>query len=414
MKRIIYLIATLALILAMTACSNSPTEPRNREVRELTSVEKALVEAENSFGLKVFRAINNDEKDKNVFISPLSISMALGMTLNGANGTTKEAMQNALELAGLSDQQINENYQSLIDLLTGLDPKVKFQIANSIWYRNDFVFKESFINLNKKYFYAKVAGLDFTNPQSAKIINSWVEDNTNGKIKKIVDQIEAHIVMFLINAIYFKGVWTYEFDKSQTQDDLFNLPDGSQKTVPMMTQSREFSYYANDQFQAVDLPYGDELFSMTIILPAPEINVDDFLAALSAENWNLWTGSFSKTDGVLYFPRFKLEYEKLLNDALKSLGMAIAFDQDQADFTRMFDKVGGINLFIDKVKHKSFVEVNEEGTEAAAVTSVEIGFTTSVGPGSPFVMRVDRPFIFAIREHHSGTILFVGKIVDPS
>lgn len=413
MKRVIFLIATLALIFAATTCSKSPTEPSKREVRELTGVEKALVEADNNFGLKVFQAINKDETNKNVFISPLSISMALGMTLNGANGPTREAMQNALELAGLSDQQINENYQSLIELLVGLDPKVKFQIANSIWYKNTFACKESFIDLNKQYFYAKVAGLDFNNPQSANIINSWVEENTNGKIKKIVDQIEPHIVMLLINAIYFKGVWTYEFDKNQTQDDLFNLPDGSQKTVPMMTQSREFSYYANDQFQAVDLPYGDELFSMTIILPAPEINVDDFLATLSAENWNLWTASFAPRNGVLYFPRFKLEYEKLLNDALKSLGMTIAFDQDQADFTRMFDKVGGINLFIDKVKHKSFVEVNEEGTEAAAVTSVEVGMT-SVLPGSPFVMRVDRPFVFAIRENHSGTILFIGKIVDPS
>jgi serpin B len=403
----------LVLTFAVTTCTNCPTTPGNREARALSSVEKSLVEADNSFGLKVFRAINNDEKIKNVFISPLSISMALGMTLNGANGATKEAMQTALELAGLSDQQINENYQSLIDLLVGLDPKVKFQIANSIWYKNTFAFKESFIDLNKQYFYAQVAGLDFNNPQSANIINSWVEENTNGKIKKIVDQIDPQIVMFLINAIYFKGVWTYEFDKNQTQDDLFNLPDGSQKSVPMMAQSREFSYYASDQFQAVDLPYGDELFSMTIILPNPQIDVNDFMATLSAENWNLWTGSFSETKGTLFFPRFKLEYEKLLNEVLKSLGMAIAFDPGQADFTRMFDKVGDINLYIDKVKHKSFVEVNEEGTEAAAVTSVEIG-VTSVGPGSPFVMRVDRPFIFAIRENHSGTILFIGKIIDPS
>ena len=413
MKRVIYFVVVLALTFAITTCSKSPTEPMKKEVRELSSVEKTLVESDNSFGLKVFREINNDEKNKNVFISPLSISMALGMTLNGANGATKEAMQSALELAGLSDQQINENYQSLIDLLVGLDPKVKFQIANSIWYRNTFAFKESFINLNKQYFYARVAGLDFTNPQSANIINSWVEENTNGKIKKIVDQIDPQIVMFLINAIYFKGVWTYEFDKNQTQDDIFNLPDGSQKTVPMMVQSREFSYYASDQFQAVDLPYGDELFSMTIILPDPQIDVNDFMAALSAENWNLWTGSFSETNGTLFFPRFKLEYEKLLNEVLKSLGMAIAFDQGQADFTRMFDKVGDMNLFIDKVKHKSFVEVNEEGTEAAAVTSVEIG-VTSIGPGSSFVMRVDRPFVFAIRENHSGTILFIGKILDPS
>ncbi len=413
MKRVIYFVGTLALTFAITTCSKSPTEPTKKEVRELGSVEKALVEADNSFGLKVFREVSKDEKDKNVFISPLSISMALGMTLNGANGATKEAMQNTLELAGLSDQQINENYKSLIDLLVGLDPKVKFQIANSIWYQNDFAFKGSFIDLNKQYFYVKVSGLDFGDPGSVNIINAWVEENTNGKIKKIVDQIDPQIVMFLINAIYFKGVWTYEFDKDQTRDDLFNLIDGSQKTVPMMVQARDFSYYACDQFQAIDLPYGDELFSMMIILPNPQINVNDFLATLSTENWNLWSASLSLVKGTLYFPRFKLEYEKLLNEVLKSLGMAIAFDPDQADLTRMFEKVGGMNLYIDKVKHKSFVEVNEEGTEAAAVTSVEVG-VTSVGPGSPFVMRVDRPFIFAIRENHSGTILFIGKIVDPS
>jgi len=181
----------------------------------------------------------------------------------------------------------------------------------------------------------------------------------------------------------------------------------------MMAQSREFSYYASDQFQAVDLPYGDGLFSMTIILPDPQIDLNDFMAMITTENWNLWTGSFSQANGTLFFPRFKLEYEKTLNEVLKSLGMAIAFEPYQADFTRMFDKVGDMNLFIDKVKHKSYVEVNEEGTEAAAVTSVEIG-VTSAGPGSPFVMRVDRPFIFAIRENHSGTILFIGKIVDPT
>ena len=411
MRKINIIITTIFVLLYFNGCTKSPNEPNN--IRELTSLEKSIIDSDNRFGIKLFQEIVKTQKDTNIFISPLSVSMALGMTLNGANGTTREAMINTLELAGLSNQQINENYQSLIDLLVGLDPKVKFQISNSIWYKNTFAFKESFINLNKQYFYARVSGLDFTNPQSANIINGWVEENTNGKIKKIVDQIDPAIVMFLINAIYFKGVWTYEFDKNQTQDDLFNLPDGSQKTVPMMVQSREFTYYSSDQFQAVDLPYGDELFSMTIILPDPQIDVNEFMATLSAENWNLWTGSFSQQKGTLFFPRFKLEYEKQLNDALKSLGMAIAFDPGQADFTRMFDKVGDMNLFIDKVKHKSFVEVNEEGTEAAAVTSVEIG-VTSVGPGSPFVMRVDRPFIFAIRENHSGTILFIGKIVDPS
>jgi len=408
MKHLIHIILVFVLIFSITSCSKSPTEPEERNVRDLTSVEKQLVESDNSFGLNVFREINNDEKDENVFISPLSISMALGMTLNGANGETKQGMQNALELAGLTDQQINDSYKSLIELLVGLDPKVKFKIANSIWYRNGFTFEQDFLDVNKNYFDAEVSGLDFSNPQSKNIINSWVENNTNGKIKQIVDNIDPLTVMFLINAIYFKGTWTYEFDKNKTQDSFFNLSDGSQVQCKMMAQAGEFSYFVNDEFQAVDLPYGDELFSMTIILPQADKDIDALVETLNADNWNTWLNNFSNSEGELYFPRFKLEYEIKLNDVLKSLGMEVAFNPSLADFTRMY-KDGGI--YIDKVKHKSFVEVNEEGTEAAAATVVEMKLT-SVGSG--FTLRIDRPFIFAIRENHSGTILFIGKIVNPS
>lgn len=407
MKKMINLVLILTIGIFSWQCSKDPVSPE-RNVRDLTAVEKTLVESDNSFGLKTFREIAKSEQDKNVFISPLSISMALGMTLNGANGETKQAMQNTLELVGLTDQQINDSYQSLIELLVGLDPKVKFKIANSIWYRNTMTFEQVFLDINKTFFNAEVSGLDFNNPQSKNIINSWVENNTNGKIKQIVDNIDPLTVMFLINAIYFKGTWTYEFDKNQTQDDFFNLPNGSEVPCKMMAQAGDFSYFVNDDFQAVDLPYGDELFSMTVILPQQGKDIDALVETLNAENWNTWFSNFSKLEGELYFPRFKLEYEINLNDVLKTLGMEVAFNPSQADFTRMY-KNGGI--YIDKVKHKSFVEVNEEGTEAAAATVVDMKLT-SVGSG--FTMRVDRPFVFAIRENHSGTILFIGKIVNPS
>jgi len=407
MKHLIHTLLVLVIIFSITSCSKNPTGPGKRTVRELTSVEKQLVESDNSFGLKLFREINTDEKNENVFISPLSISMALGMTLNGANGATKQAIQNTLELAGLTDQQINESYRSLAELLVGLDPKVKFKIANSIWYRNSLTFEQNFLDVNRKFFNAEVSALDFSNPQSKNIINSWVENNTNGKIKQIVDNIDPLTVMFLINAIYFKGTWTYEFEKNKTQDDFFNLPDGSRVPCKMMAQAGNFSYYASDDFQAVDLPYGDELFSMTIILPNPGKDIDALVETLTAENWNSWINNFATFEGELYLPRFKLEYEIKLNDVLKSLGMEIAFDPSRADFTGMY-RSGGV--YIDEVKHKSFVEVNEEGTEAAAATVVDMKLT-SIGSG--FTIRIDRPFIFAIREHHSGTILFIGKIVNP-
>lgn len=394
-------------------CSNKPVDPPYTPPRELTAAEKHVVEADNKFGFKLFREVVKQDKDSNIFISPLSISMALGMTYNGANGATEEAMRNVLELAGLSEQEINESYRSLIDLLTQLDPKVIFEIANSIWYREGFPVKEEFVNINQTYFDAEVAALNFNTPDATKTINGWVDEKTRGKITKIVgDKIDPATVMFLINAIYFKGTWTYEFDEDDTREDWFTLPDGSQIRCQMMGQENEFSYFENDLFQAIDLPYGDEEFSMTIFLPRPGVGIDSLIGEFDQDNWDSWLGSFAKDTGTLYFPKFTLEYKISLKEVLTALGMGIAFDRYQADFSGIAELTELLgNLYIDEVLHKTFIEVNEEGTEAAAVTVVVVG-QTSIGP-SGFVMRVDRPFVFAIRENHSQTILFMGKIVEP-
>lgn len=391
----------------LTSCAEHVIAPPERIKRELTVAEKRLVETGNKFGFKLFGEIVRQEQNKNIFVSPLSVSMALGMTYNGANGSTETAMRQTLEFGDLTLEEINSSYKSLIELLSRLDPKVKFQLANSIWYRQECTFEPAFINLNQTYFNAAVRSLNFNDPNAAKTINGWVEQNTQGKIKEIVDDpIGRELVMFLINAIYFKGMWTYQFDPKQTRDEPFNLPDGSKKPCKMMNMSADLPYFANAQFQAVDLPYGDGDFSMTILLPNPQTPIEALVADFNQTNWALWMKRFAKQTGSLALPKFLLNYDLLLNDVLKALGMAIAFSPEQADFTRM-DKQGG--LFISKVKHKTFVEVNEEGTEAAAVTSVEIGRTSAGG----FIMRVDRPFIFVIRENHSGTLLFVGKIVEP-
>ncbi|MDI6765474.1 MAG: serpin family protein [Bacteroidota bacterium] len=403
------LFAIIALIVIFVSCSKETTAPvQPSPPRALTQTEMKLVEADNSFGLKLFHEINKTEANKNLFISPLSVSMVLGMTLNGASGSTYDSMQHTLEYEGLTEQEINEGYKNLIILLTSLDPKVQFQIANSIWHRLELQVEQEFVSTNKNYFNADVTGLDFSSPSASPTINSWIEQKTNGKIKRIVpDQIPWSTVMYLINAIYFKGTWKYEFKKELTQEAPFYLTDGSQKACELMKIDGEFSYVENEQFLAIDLPYGNEKFSMTVFLPKQGVNIDAFVFNFTKENWETWIKTFMKREGTLFLPKFKIEYEKLLNDMLKAMGMEIAFDESRADFTRI-NKNGG--LFISNVKHKTFVDVNEEGTEAAAVTSVEIDMVSY--PPSKFNMRVDRPFVFVLREHHSQTILFVGKIAE--
>jgi serine protease inhibitor len=404
------LLLVLIIGIALLQCSKNPVSVnKDKEIPiDLTSTEKKLVESDNKFGLKLFREIVKEEKDKNIFISPLSVSMALGMTYNGADGQTQEAMQKTLELNGLSLEEINQCYKHLIELLTQLDPKVQFDIANSIWYRLGLIPEEEFLHLCQKYFDAQVWELDFNASNAADIINAWVNENTNGKIEEIVKPpIDPLIVMYLINAIYFKGAWTYQFDKDQTKDDWFILPDGSWKRCKMMEQRGLYRYFSNADFQALDLPYGDGDFSMTIFLPNHETGVDSLIAQFDPGNYKHWIDSLTllKDSLDIYIPKFTLEYELRLNQALQVLGMGIAFTSF-ADFSKMYKNVA---VWIDEVKHKTFIEVNEEGTEAAAVTSVsmEMGIDHSG-------FRVNRPFVFVIRENQSQTILFIGKIVEPT
>ena len=416
MNKRIYYLSTLILLtsIGLMRCSG-PTGPDYSTLpRQLTPEEIELAAAADRFGLKLFREVVRQDADKNIFISPLSVSMALGMTANGAAGTTFDSMRATLELAGLTEEESNAAYQSLIELLTGADPEVQFDIANSIWYRDIWTFNDDFLQRCRDYFDAVVRGLDFSDLTAADTINAWVDENTQGKIKEIVDKpIDPLTAMFLINALYFKGTWTYEFDPEDTKDDEFTRLDGSRVPCEMMNQEADLLYKETEEFQVVDLPYGDGLFAMTVLLPKSDVHVDTLVAHLTADNWAAWVGDLDTHAVALELPKFKLEYGLKMNNVLKALGMAVAFDGGQADFTRMLVEGGAYpgNLFIDKVKHKTFVQVDEEGTEAAAVTMVEMGFT-SIGPSS-IIMRVDRPFIFVIRERTSGALLFMGKIVEP-
>lgn len=407
MRNIAYCIITGFVFCLLPRCGGEEEEFQKIE-RSLTVSETALVKADNSFAFKLFKEINEQEGEKgdNIFISPYSVAMALGMLYNGADGSTREEMESMLELSGMTLQEVNESYRGLMEYLTHQDSKVALEIANSIWYRNGFPVKQSFVDANQDYFDALVRGLDFSATDAAETINAWVDEKTHGKIEEIVDDpIAGGVVMFLINAVYFKGSWKYEFNKERTRDALFSPGDGDAITCPTMSQEEEFRFAYTEDFQAIDLPYGDAGFTMTVFLPSNNSNVDALIGQLNEENWSLWMGLLLKTDVSFHFPKFKVEYKIKLNDVLKSLGMEEAFTEG-ADFSEMCD---GASPYVSEVRHKTYVDVDEEGTEAAAVTSITMD-VSSAG----LEMRVNRPFLFVIRESTSGAILFMGKIVDPT
>lgn len=377
--------------------------------KQVSAMNDKLVAANTRFGFKLFSEIFKENSNQNIFVSPTSVAIALAMTYNGADGSTRQAMAQTLELQGMSLDEINQAQQALSQILENPDPKVKLSIANSLWAREGISFKPEFIQIAQKFYEAKVTNLDFKNPNAVSTINNWVSQNTNGKIPTIIDQIDPSAVLFLINAIYFKGSWAKEFPKNATQELPFTLLNGTRKQHPLMSQSGKYRYYENESFQAVSLPYGAGRLSLYVFLPQPNVTIPSFYSNLTTENWEQWIKQFASREGSIVLPRFKVEYDITLNKALQALGMAIAFE-DGANFTKMTS----IAVQIDEVKHKTFVEVNEEGTEAAAVTSVGIRATSArIEPQEPFRMVVDRPFFIAIRDNQTGTLLFMGSIVEP-
>ncbi|WP_276499827.1 serpin family protein [Pontibacter litorisediminis] len=389
-----------------SGCQQDEIMDNSPSLRELTVQEQKTVESSNDFAFRSFAQLSEDEGAENVFISPLSISIALTMAYNGADGTTKEAMRKTLGFEPATDEEINQSFKSLTELLKGIDRKVIFTSANSLWYRKDLQLQAPFLKANQTYFDATVQGLDFSAPAAKDQINNWVEQKTNGKIKSIVEEITPRHVLFLINAIYFKGTWAYQFDKKLTQPGQFFLEDGSTVTHDFMTlKEGKYLYYQDQTKEVLDLPYGNKQYSMTLMVPKAGHNVQEVVQELNEASLSSWLSAADTSKLELHMPKFKLEYEKELNELLEQLGMGIAFSED-ANLSRMVEGMG--NLAISEVKHKTFVEVNEEGTEAAAATSVGI-VVTSLPPS----IRINRPFVFLIRERSSNAILFIGKLMQP-
>lgn len=417
-KAIISIVIITALLLAsvpvFSSCakdsgsiSTVPVVSDERSDELAGKVDKSLIASNTDFAFNIFNKLIMEDSEQNVFISPLSILLALAMAYNGAVGDTNLAMADAMEFSGMDMEELNQGFSDLMVSILNGDPSIQINIANSIWSRLGFDPEEDFVDINKKYYSSEVKELDFSDPGAVDTINGWIEDATEEKIKKMLTEIPGDVVMYLINAIYFKGDWTYPFEEEATYEEDFNLEDGSKKSVEMMHIVEHYDYIAGENFGMVRLPYGDEKFSMYIVLPDEGVAVDSIVGFLDSYYYDNLRNSMVEKEIRLAMPKYKMEYGvKVLNDVLTELGMGIAFGPE-ADFS-------GINpgIFISKVMHKAVIEVNEKGSEAAAATVVAM--VESAMPVDEMIeFTVDRPFFFVIADDRSGAILFIGKVVEP-
>lgn len=407
----VFTVLLSATIIFLASCQqeNSTSDDNLIDVNEKS---KQLIKANNDFGLDIFREIRNESEEENIMISPLSISVALAMAYNGANGDTKAEMEETLRVAGLTAEDINASYSTLIKALQSVDDDVIFEIANAIYYAENFQVKADFLQTNITNYDAEVSALDFNSPSAVETINDWVANKTNDKILTIIDELSDNARLVLLNAIYFNGIWSKKFDEEGTKMKIFTKADGTNIEIPFMSKEDALEYASNELFEAIRLPYGNGQYNMVVMLPTEGKSSQHIIDELNAKKWNSWSEAFIKEDHVVVtMPRFKFAFNSELKNVLKKMGMEKAFDPKTSEFSGISDNS---DLFISSVLHKSYIDVNENGTEAAAVTAI-VFEVTSAGPNDneKIYFTVDKPFVFAITEKDTDAILFIGEVKNP-
>lgn len=398
-------ILSLVLIVLVAACNDSPdVQPDNTpNLRLMSAAEMQVSQETNNFAFDLFKSIDGSPTD-NSFISPLSVSLALGMVMNGASAETKQSIINTLDYSEFTAAEVNQAYHDLAELLLSMDNTVTLGIANSVWYSRDYKAKQEFVDVIQQQYDGKIQGLNFASEDAKKAINHWVSEKTNKKITDIIQQIRPEEVMFLINTLYFNGKWTFKFDKAQTHDAPFKNIDGTTETVRMMSAEKAtVGLFQNQDVQVVDVPYGNKQFNFTIVAPFSDFN--EVIKDLDASQLTDWLAQANTEQVMLEIPRFKMTWQQDLRTTLISMGMRMQ------DFPELFDPAPARELEITRVVHQTYLDVNEDGVEAAAATKVGIGLV--MAPPPPPRITIDRPFLFMIREKHSGAILFMGKLVNP-
>jgi serpin B len=372
-----------------------------------------LVEAGNRFAFDLYERLRG--KDGNLFFSPASISVALAMTYAGAAGNTETEMAKTLHLE-MPKAQVNEQMRALLASWNAKEPKQGFRldVANRLWGEQGAKFLDDFLRVTRDDYGAELAQVDFNQPEAAReTINKWVEDKTQDKIKNLIPSPSSirGARLVLTNAVYFKGDWKDQFNKSLTEEQPFHVTASQQIKAPLMHQKHKFRYAAADDVQLLDMPYGDGSLSMVALLPMKTDGLDKLEEQLSTASLDKWLGEARTRDVTVFFPKFRTTAEFQLAGELKAMGMPSAFDASSADFSGIDGKK---DLLISAVLHKAFVDVNEEGTEAAAATGVVVRPMAMRRPDPPVIFRANHPFVFMIRDNRSGAILFLGRIIDPS
>jgi serine protease inhibitor len=406
MKKLFFLMLVAGMSVIWSSCEHKPVVPEELEPTDLTQNDLKVLEQGNQFGFKLFELMSNEAPDSNLCVSPYSVYTALAMAANGAGSQTLDEMLAVLDFEGKDIPDLNESVRSINKILLAKDPQTVFETANSVWYNTDgFSVYPDFVTSMNTYYSASVEGLSFSDPATLPAINGWVKEKTHEKIDKIIEVISPDDVCYLINALYFNGQWTTSFDKEETKLALFRNSDGEYNSVPTMYLKDTVWSIVNEDLQAVRLPYGDESWGMYLFLPSLNTDLDVWCSEALKEGWGELQSQFEPVAGMeVYLPQFKMESSFELSKQLKQMGMPTAFS-GSADFSGL----GPGPLAISQVLHKTFIDVNEEGTEAAAVTAVVIT-RTSVPMNE---IRFNRPFVFVIAEKTTGSIIFIGKLNNP-
>jgi len=419
-KKTILFISAILLVSIILLCSSScccniadffgkkpkETEANKQSDKMAENVDQNVVSLNTDFALKIFKELSNEDKNTNVFISPISISITAAMAYNGAKNLTQQEIAETMEFTDYNMDELNSAFKVLLSSMTDIDEMVQLYSGNSIWCREDFDVKKNFIDLVENYYNASIYNEDFNNPDTADKMNNWVNEATDGKITGIVNPSTLKdVVMYLVNAIYFKGQWKDKFKVENTKEDDFFLIDDNAKKVQMMSASEKYNYFEGDDFQMLRMPYGRDKTAMYVFLPKEGADINKYVNTLSTDLLNKYISEAISTETILKFPKFNIKYgTKSLVEPLKKLGMVNAFSAEKADFSSIAPL-----MFISRIEHKAIIEVNEEGTVAAAASSFGMGATAV----RPVEFIVNRPFVLLIRDDRTGNLLFMGKILEP-